>query len=368
MISIYCEGSAGPGASWLIKVEFRPLSRGFSVWVYEDNLNVDRPKWRKAGLSPKPLNWQAAGAYLIKKKSLRVFGDFWGAVEIRGIPKWASTVICCLFIEDEDAAYGYRAIGEFLTGLGDKEVRLLLEEIGPIPADANRDEDPEALMALEDVATSVRGLGLSGKTFLQIKASLGVDSEATLEELAFAAGKKYAHRRVEKFLSKKKKAQASSAGAEGNQGSNSESWVELSSGDLPEDISLRVALVECWLSESTKPVGGRSAGGIHLSGSDWPVLKWILGNEVRMHSLLKRFAAERPVQAAMLVEEVMKRGKQDAHYFEEPNAFGGWVANSMGRPIKRSSVQTALAVQAIADSFKIPIDEKHRIGELPYLK
>lgn len=367
-----------PGASWLIKVEFRPLSRGFSVWVYEDNLMVDQPRWHKAGGDSRPLNWHTAGAYLAKDETLRVFGDFWGSVEIDGIPRWAADVLGCLFIEDEDAAYDYRAIGELLIGLNDKEAKPLLGKIGPILVDTEKDDAPAELLALADLSKFTRSLGLNGQSLLQIKFGLGLDNDATLEEVAVASEQMYAHRHVAKLLSETPHEQAhvSAPIADSKEGSAAHSvddvgreyWKELSRDALPEDISQRILLVDRWLSEPKKPVGGGPSSGIQQSTSAWPILKWMLGKEEHIRSLLGRFAVERPVHAANLVREVMKRGKSEAYYFEGPNRFSGWAMNVMGRPIMRSNVQFALTVQSIADHFKIPIDEKHRIGELPFLK
>ena len=377
MISISCESSPAPGVDCLIKVEFRPLLRGFSVWVFEDYLMVGCPKWRKTGGDSKPLDWRTAGTYLVKDDSLRVIASLWESVEIGGMVGWAADVIRCLIIEHEDAAFDYRAIGELLIGFNDNEIKSLLEEIGPIPAYSGEIASQTSLLALQRLSKSTRGLGLNGHSLFQIRTEIGLDGDATIEDIALASEQMDARRRVAKLLSvtPHRNEQGSAPVAESKEGFGIHSsekarhdlWVELSAGAPPEDISQRVALAECWLSEPKNQVGSATSVGIGQPDSEWPILKWLLGKEERIRSLLERLSVERPVKATNLVEQIMKLGKAEAYYFEGPNRLSGWVMNVVGRPIKRSNVQFALLVQSIANQLKIPIDEKYRIGELPHL-
>ena len=95
---------------------------------------------------------------------------------------------------------------------------------------------------------------------------------------------------------------------------------------------------------------------------------WLLGSsESEALNVLSHLNALRPDLASRLATEVMQRGKRKAYYFEGPNRFSGWAENVIGKHIHRAHVEFALRFQATADQLGIPIDDSHRIGDLPYL-
>src|SRR5262245_22686618 len=100
-------------------------------------------------------------------------------------------------------------------------------------------------------------------------------------------------------------------------------WEELSAGPLPYDAEDRRLLVRYWLSEPEKPTGGGDPTEIHRSGTSWPILKWLVGYEEEMRRLLKDLQKRDPPLAAMLAEEVMRRGKCESHAFERPYPYSG---------------------------------------------
>jgi hypothetical protein len=144
-------------------------------------------------------------------------------------------------------------------------------------------------------------------------------------------------------------------------------WEVLSQGPLPDDLDKHIDLITCWLSEAEKPRGGYSVKGIH-EGSEWPILMWLLDIKgIRHPMILAELLRQRPEEARLLANEVMRRGKKEAYYFEGPNRFSGWAQNVIGKHIHRAHVEFALRFQTAADSLGIAIDKQYRIGEVPYL-
>jgi hypothetical protein len=183
-ITLYCEDSPAPGLNWVIRVEFRPLSRGFSVWEYLESAVDAESRWRKVGASSQPLNWRTACTFLAVHKELCVFGNYWDQAEIYGAPSWASVIARCLFIEDERACGDYRAIAELLLGFEEHDVRSILDQAGPLPRDPTADSPPLFYVALESVATYAKEVHLAGQSLDAIRASVGASHDDDLHQIS----------------------------------------------------------------------------------------------------------------------------------------------------------------------------------------
>jgi hypothetical protein len=332
-ISIHCEGSPGPGLDWTRAIEFRPLSRGFSVWVFEESSIVDRPRWRKRGSVGTPLHWRAAAAYLVADDDLRVFGDLWSSVSITGVPSWVADVLRCIVVEGDDP-FDYRAIGELLLGFSDDEIVETLSAIGSIPARA-RAEAPEALAIVETRAKTAREQKLSAHTSAASTTPAAHDGatfvpDVVVERLAMLRNKTDDAQRI---------------------------WAALIKTPLPEAPLLHAALVERWLGAPAKPRIDCKVGEIN---SEWPVLTWLLGRGEQTRALLETLAREHSEQATDFVEAVMKRGKAEAERIGDREG-GPWPGVLCG--IRKGRVRLALHVQTEADALGIPIDDAYRIEE-----
>jgi len=376
LITISCEGHPAPGASWSIDVEFRPLSRGYSVWLREDYLLAENTRWHKIGGGSRALDWKGACNHLASNKELRVFGSFWGAVVITGVPEWAKTLISWLFIEDEDAPYDFHVIAELLLGFSEEEIEGYLDVIGMLPKVDGQEADQTA-SALERMAVSCRELGLLGQSSVTIKTKLGLHEDTPLQEVAVRTEQERVKQQSDTLLAAPFPEHVPSAqytlshtlspAILTRQITNQDYWDELSRGPLPADLSQVQRLLERWLREPIKPKGGNPFNGITDSGSEWPVLKWLLGPMEQIRSSLKRLMVNQPHMALELVGEVMRRGKSVSRHFEQPGQFSGWGANVIGRSLKRSYVMVALNVQAVADELRIAFPEEYRIGNLPHI-
>jgi hypothetical protein len=179
-ITLYCEDSPAPGLDWVIRVEFRPLSRGFSVWEYLESAVGPESRWRKVGGSSQPLNWRTSCTFLANHKELCVFGNYWGRAKIYGLPSWATVIARCLFIEDESACGDYRAIAELLLGFEEHDVRSILEQAGPLPRDRTADCDTPFYVALESVAAYAK----EGQSLDAIRASVGASADDDLRRVS----------------------------------------------------------------------------------------------------------------------------------------------------------------------------------------
>lgn len=335
-ISIRCEGSPGPGLEWTLAIEFRPVSRGFSVWVFEENALAVRARWRKRGAVRTPLHWRAAATYLAADNDLRVFGDLWHAVSITGVPSWVADVLRCIVIED-DAPFDYRAISEMMLGLSDAEIVEMLSAIGPIPA-RSRDDAPKALAMVEARARSAPEPKLSAHASTASTATAVHDGATTVPDVA-------EKRRCVPLRNETDDVQRT--------------WMELIEAPLPEEPSLHAALVERWLAAPEKPRIDCRVGEIH---SEWPALSWLLGNREQTRTLLETLAREHLEQACDFIAAVMKRGKSEAERVGDRGG-GPWPGPVIRCSILKGRVRLALRVQTEADALGIPIDDAFRIEE-----
>ena len=113
-----------------MEAHFRPLKRGFSVWLYEDNSNVAVPRWRKIGGSTHALSWRTAFKYLVADPHIRVFGDLWFETRLNGLPKRTSDILRLAIIVDDESAFDYLCIGNLLLGFTDDEIRAVVPSAG----------------------------------------------------------------------------------------------------------------------------------------------------------------------------------------------------------------------------------------------
>lgn len=355
VISVSCEEAHGPGLEWVIKVEMRRLKRGYSVWFYEDNATTDRPRWRKVASNAHPLTWRAAYSTIAGNENFRVFGEFWRETEILGVSGLEADAMRLAFIVDEESPYNYRRLGDFLLGFSDEELRALVPGAGLDPhakpyADTD-DECPSAFQKMDYFAESASSTGLVGHCLAEIRSALGAGSEATLDDLIRMIGEKA---KVIKSAAREKHISNFIRATKGQTVSNSryQEWHELSQESLPETIAQQIDLIECWLLENE---GGDS--------SDWAILMWLFrGAEERLAELHVR----RPELAVRLANEVMRRGKKAAYYFEGPNRLPEF-RDVRGKYAYRAPVEWALSFQTAADTLGIQFEESYRIDQLPYL-
>lgn len=381
VIRISCDGAPGPGLSWRIVIECRSLQRGFSVWVYEDNVMTDRPKWRRVEAWTGPLTWRSAYRALAGNPELRVFGDFWFDTVIEGVSEWAADILRLVFIVDEESPHDYRCLGDLLLGFTDNEITSIVPSSGLNPfqqREAINDEDETEFENLANLARGASNAGLIGRSLQEIRFELNVGPDSTLDDMNSVIAERvveikhsFEQRRIAEFIANVRSRLGMSTEEftphRAAIGSRLADWEELSQGPRPDELSKHIELISCWLAEPEKPRGGYSVIGIR-DGSEWPVLMWILDAKGDLlPSILSELQRERPQEASVLSDEIMRRGKSQTHHFESPSRSSGYPASVIGCNIHAAHVRFALRFQAACDSLKIPIDDEYRIGDLPYL-
>jgi hypothetical protein len=384
LIKISCEGTSAPGCGWVIQVEFRPLKKGFSVWLYQDNNDVDKPSWKKVGSLGKKLSWRTAYEYLSGDEDIRVYGDLWATVYVEGLPKYTGDILKFVFIDDVDNSFGFKRIGELLLGFSDTEIRdLCSQNIYDFQEPINIEEEKEAnsdfqhLYHLSCLAHRAKLIGLDFKT---IKMLANVEKNCSIESLVNALRNSVDHIRKnrEKNLIAKTKCdpvqpESLILAVETHSQASGIScpirnWIDISKEQISKSPTERIELISAWLHESIKPTGGGVQIG-NRENSEWPIIKWLLGSTVdSIFDVLFHLNKAEPKLAISLASEVMSRGKKEAYYFEGPNRFQGWAQNVIGRHLHREHVTFAIQFQEAANRLQIPIAESQRIGNLPYLK
>lgn len=381
MIRISCEGAPGPGLAWTITIEFRPTNRGYSVWVYEDNVMTDRPKWIRVASCAWPLTWRAAYDSLVANENLRVFGDFWFETWIDGLPVWAASVLRLVFIVDNEGPYDYKCLADLLIGFTDEEIQSVVSASGLNPFEKPLSEDEENqshFQKLASIAGSAITAGLIGRSLQEIRSELDASSDATLDDLDLILWRRATdikhsleQQRIAEFIESAKEPHPIVLPDNDNHQEAVRShlceWESISRGPLPKAIDIRIDLISRWLSETERPQSGHVVQS-RFGTSEWRILMWLLSsNERGLLLILAELLNRRPEEAKFLANQVMRSGTSEAYYFEGPNRLIGWAQNVIGRHVHAAHVDFALKFQSVCDTLKIPTDDKYRIGELPYL-
>lgn len=367
-----------PIGPWDIDIEFRPLVQGFSVWLYEDNALVTKPKWTKLRSERGKLDWRRVAQIIKEESELRVYGNFWLDVEVSGIPEWARQIVLCFFIVDEESAIDYHAVGELLMGFSDEEIATAIDQYGPLPLHLDGDSEQlsseyNGLIQLAEVASAANVVGLS---LSNLKVRAGVSSGASLATIAQGLGKLAGDVRQARVVELSK-----ALISESDSSVRQNLWAKLRESVAPWEVNVRIDLIRQWLTETEKPTGGRIVG--YGVSSAIPTLMWLFTPDetstsqvelafaraaapVNAETLLRELSSNYPQEAEELVSAVLSIVRYDASYFERPNQFRG-VNGAISRAVKRSGVKLGLEIQEAADNCGIRIDHLLRIPDLPFL-
>lgn len=186
-LRIECAADLMPGISWLISVEFRPLRRGFSVWLYENNANEKHPRWRKIGGEGRGLTMCGAYAFLRSREDVRVFGgELWRDTKVEGVTEWEGDILRCALVLNEEDKFPRDCfrVGDLLCGFTEKEIQSVLRGQPLDPYAAEEGETPSLFSALDTIAKCVRTLDVGCSTFAEIRALVTAGEGATIEEVA----------------------------------------------------------------------------------------------------------------------------------------------------------------------------------------
>lgn len=334
-------------------VEFRQLSRGFSVWSCDsESEDPEKPSGlKKVGSSNKPLNWRSVCEFLFKNQDLHV-GGFWDSVNVSGVEPWAKDFVKCAFVRDEDLSDYREPIVELLMGFEDDEVREVLDQLGGSFLKPVNEVVFEDLRAIEEAA---REMDFVGKPLSSILESVGLAGGAALETIVARMEVLESDEHIRHLFD------LSQSGADRPE--LNEQWSKVIN-DCDRDMCTTLLLVDLWLSSTPKPF---CTSG-HLEG-EWAVVRWLLGGQKHILELFSALKKSNPKQAEEFGREVMRMGKAVARYcFEQPYRFVGGAMAPLGRHIEQTKVNIALDCQAVLDQLGIRFDPEYRIGDMPYFK
>lgn len=348
-IAISCEGRFGSGLDWVICVEFRPLSRGFSVWLYESNAIEKNPRWKKIHHSNQLLDWRQACQFILENTDLRVRGDFWDTVMINGLPTWAIALAKCIFIDDEESSLHTDAIGRLGLCFTDEEIQVVLREVAKIPPNYEDEDALASYEALEIIAQAADKRYELHDSLANIKQKMQLPSDASLIDIS------------SKIFSQEIDAIVRSILDAPNE--STQSWKEIATRDTlwntllvheyRTTIDHRIQLIKKWISYTVKPKESRH-------GTELPFIEILL---TPPQMILPALMAEDPVIAARICNEILQRGKQLVDQLAMPVYHSSFAMFMMVRPHHRSIVSRILKIQAVMDELNIPYNPEYRIQD-----
>lgn len=166
---------AGIGPMWSdYTVQFRPTTRGFSVWVKPSDIDRDNSGWRKVSSRRGALTVRSACEVLLSDEQLGVGGDVRGRVQVSGVAPSDEDLLALAFMHGEYEGIPTHTVCRFLLTLGDSDLQHLQK---------NRLTDDETLSDLARLAELVDDRALSGKSWAELCAYAGAPADCTPGEL-----------------------------------------------------------------------------------------------------------------------------------------------------------------------------------------
>lgn len=352
VIGVSCYG-IGYDLTGFVDVEFRQVSRGFTVWSCDsESCDPEKPSGlKKVGSSNKALNWRSVCEFLFNDRNLHV-GGFWDSVNIYGVDPRVEDFVKCAFVRDEDLSNYCEPIIGLLMGFEDDEVREVLDQLGGSFLKSVNKVGFECLMAIEEAA---REMDFIGKPLSSILESVGLPKSAALETIVGRIKVLESDKHIRDLFD------LSQSGADRPELDNQ--WSKVING-LSRDMSTTILLVDLWLSSAPKPF---CTSG-HIQG-EWAVVRWLLGRPKHILALFSELKKSNTKQAEEFGQQVMRMGKAVArHCFEQPYRFVGGAMAPLGRHIEQTKVNIAIDCQGVLDQLGIRFDPEYRIGDMPYFK
>lgn len=121
-IVLNCEYSAAPGLEWQTTLEFRPLTRGYSIWASGYSAMEDAKKPARIDRVTKQLTWREVARWLRESQDHRLGGDLTGYIDVRGVSPWTAEILGQCWISEENP---FPDGVPFLIELGDDELEYL---------------------------------------------------------------------------------------------------------------------------------------------------------------------------------------------------------------------------------------------------
>jgi hypothetical protein len=153
IISIDASGM-GSYAEWSRSLEFRELSRGYSVWVFESNYTVGKPRWKKVDECSRELSWREACRYLLDDCEYWVTNERWDEVSIYGVPEWTTFLFKFIYIRNEaDSSHYFRAIARMFLRFNDEDIQEISRYLSTYDSYSRDDTVFDIMEALDLVIT-----------------------------------------------------------------------------------------------------------------------------------------------------------------------------------------------------------------------
>jgi len=170
-VRIECEGGIS-GGGWSYLLEFRPLSRGSSVW--ETHLDTGRPV--KVAHLVGPLQWRSIVAWL-REREFVVSADISDSVQISGLEAWQEPIVRVACVNAEERAD--RSL-DFLLGCSDEWIRSFFNG-GDLNPDCGE------VFAVVELLELLDELDLRESPIEEVASSLGAVGPTSISVLTTAA-------------------------------------------------------------------------------------------------------------------------------------------------------------------------------------
>ncbi len=314
-------------------VQFRPTTRGFSVWVRPHDIDEVDSGWGKASSRREALTMRSACEVLLSDDGLGVGGDVRGRVEVSGVAPRDEDLLTLAFMHGEEKGVPTRKVCRFLLTLSDSDIRHLQK---------HGLTDDESLSALARLADLVDDLALSGRSWAELCVYAKAPADCTPDELVQS---------MEEYVDR---SEVLSPALEAD--SFSEVWTRCESPEFPLSIANRAKLLRLWHADSAPSVG--KSRTVDPRG----VMTRALSDHE--HAVLKRLKQESLSDAATVVAIALQLGCKAAAQLARPETLPR-TPFGLGVALIRHTASMARRIEAAADELGISVPTAWRMPPAP---
>lgn len=314
-------------------VQFRPTTRGFSVWARPHDIDDSDSGWGKVSSRRGALTVRSACEVLLSDDRLGVGGDVRGRMQVSGVAPLDEDLLALAFMNGEEEGVPTREVCRFLLTLSDSDIQHLHK---------NGLTEDETLSHLARLAELVDDLALSGKSWSELCAYANAPADCTPGELVYSI-----EDRVERSEVLSPTLEA---------GSFLEVWKRCESPDYTLSIADRARLLRLWHADSTL-----TADRSRTVDERTVLTRAFTDHE---HAVLKRLMQESQSDAASLVSIALQLGRKAAAQLAKPETLPR-TPFGLGVAMIRRTASMARRVEAAADELGISMPMASRMPPAP---
>lgn len=314
-------------------VQFRPTTRGFSVWAKPHDIDDADSGWGKVSSRRGALTVRSACDVLLSDDGLGVGGDVRGRVEVSGVAPRDEDLLTLAFMHGEEEGVPTRKVCRFLLALSDSDIQHLQKD---------GLTDDETLSDLGRLADLVDHLALSGRSWAGLCVYAKAPVDCTPHELLNS---------MEEYV---ERSEVLNPALEA--GSFGEAWKRCKSREFPLSVADRVKLLRLWHADSTL-----GSGKSHTVDAT-TVMTRVLSNHER--AVLKRLKQESLSDATALVSVALQLGRKAAAQLAKPETLPR-TPFGLGATLIHHTASMARRVEAAADELGISVPGAWRMPPAP---